>query len=53
MNHTVAEDEETTQQGDVNLKDIQYPLVTGRKAGPALSGLTLDEFSGWSFFAGL
>lgn len=43
----------TAQQGDVNLKDIQYPLVTGRKVRPALSGLTLDELSGWSFFIGL
>lgn len=28
VNHTVAEDE-TSQPGDKNLKDTQYPLVTG------------------------
>lgn len=43
----------TTQPGDVNLKDIQYPLVTGRQVGPALAWLTLDDFNGRSFFAGL
>ena len=39
----------TAQPGDVNLKDILYPLVTGRKVRPALTWLTLDGFNGWAF----
>lgn len=40
----------TAQQGDINLKDIPFPIVTRTEVRPTLADLTLDKCSGWSVF---